>query len=89
MKSKLAAFAKYNIPVIGETRFPNQDDFDDNRGKQILDYLSTSKENIERIVILDDNNEGISDLFFEDFIQVNRFYGLNNEVYEKALMVLK
>ena len=76
-------------PVIGETRFPNQDDFDDNRGKQILDYLSTSKEDIERIVILDDNNEGISDLFFEDFIQVNRFYGLNNEVYEKALRVLK
>lgn len=89
MKSKLVAFAKYNIPVIGETRFPNQDDFDDNRGKQILDYLSTSKEDIERIVILDDNNEGISDLFFEDFIQVNRFYGLNNEVYEKALRVLK
>lgn len=89
MKSKLAAFAKYNMPVIGETRFPNQNDFDDNRGKQILDYLSTSKEDIERIVILDDNDEGISDLFFEDFIQVNRFYGLDNEVYEKALRVLK
>lgn len=89
MKSKLAAFAKYDIPVVGETRFPNQDDFDDNRGKQILDYLSTSNEDVERIVILDDNDEGISDLFFEDFIQVNRFYGLNNEVYEKALKVLK
>ena len=89
MKSKLAAFTKYDIPVVGETRFPNQDDFDDNRGKQILDYLSTSREDIERIVILDDNDEGISDLFFEGFIQVNRFYGLNNEVYEKALKVLK
>lgn len=89
MKSKLAAFSEYEIPVVGETRFPNQDDFDDNRGKQILDYLSASKENIERIVILDDNDKGISDLFFEDFILVNRFYGLNNEVYKKALLVLK
>lgn len=76
-------------PVIGETRFPNQDDFDDNRGKQILDYLSTSKEDVERIVILDDNDVGISNFFEEEYIFVNRFFGLNDSIYKRALKILK
>ena len=88
MKNKISAFSKYNISVTGTTRFPNQDDFDDNRGKQILDYLSALKEDVERIAILDDNDEGISDLFFEEYIQINRFYGFNSEAYEKALKAL-
>ena len=66
----------------------NIDDEDDNRGKQIMDYLSSSKEDIEKIVILDDNNDGISSLFSEDFILINRFYGLNDEIYNKAIEIL-
>lgn len=89
MKGKLSAFSEYGIPVIGETRFPNQDDFDDNRGKQIVDYLSTCKEDIEKIAILDDSDDGISSLFFEDYIQVNRLYGLDIDVYNKVFELLK
>ena len=54
-----------------------------------MDYLSFSKEDIDRIVILDDNDDGISNLFEDEFILVNRFYGLNEEVYQKALEILK
>ena len=87
-KNKLAAFSEYGIPVIGETRLPNEDD-NDNRGKQILDYLSSSKEDIDRIVIFDDIDDGISNLLPDEFVKVNRFFGLNSEVYDKALQVLK
>ena len=66
-----------------------EDDDEDNRGKQILDYIYSSNEEIEKIVILDDNDEGISNLFFDDFILVNRFYGLNDDVYLKAINILK
>ena len=58
---------------------------DDNRGKQILDYLSSLKEEIDKIVILDDNDDGISNFFEEEFILVNRFSGLNNSVYQVVL----
>ena len=46
------------------------------------------KEEIDKIVILDDNDEGISKFFEEKFILVNRFFGLNNSVYQKALEIL-
>lgn len=89
MKHKTEAFDQFEIYIVGETRRPNQEDFDDNRGKQIVDYLSSSKENIERIVILDDNDDGISNFFEEEFILVNHCYGLNEEVYRRALNILK
>lgn len=54
-----------------------------------MDYLSPSKEDIDRIVILDDNDDGISNFFEEEFILVNRFFGLNDSVYQKALEILK
>ena len=89
MKHKTVAFYQFEIFIVGETRRPNQDDLEDNRGKQIMDYLSSSKEDIDRIVILDDNDDGISNFFEEEFILVNRFYGLNEEVFHKALNILK
>ena len=88
MKNKLEAFRKYGINVVGQLRLPNEDDYDDNRGKQILDYLSSSKEDIDKIVILDDNDEGISNYFEDEFILINRFYGLDESVYLKALKIL-
>ena len=88
MKDKSSAFSNYNIPVIGETRFPNEDDLDDNRGKQILDYLSSSEEEIEKILILDDNDHGISNIFEDEFILVNRRYGLNEDVYLRGVEIL-
>lgn len=89
MENKTEVFDQFEIFIVGETRRPNQDDLEDNRGKQIMDYLSSSKEEIDRIVILDDNDDGISNFFEEEFILVNRFFGLNNGVYQKALEILK
>lgn len=88
MEHKAEAFKQFGIYIVGETRKPNQDDFEDNRGKQILDYLSSSKEDIDRIVILDDNDDGISNIFGEVFILINRFFGLNNDTYQQALDIL-
>lgn len=89
MEDKTEAFDQFEIFIVGETRRPNQDDLEDNRGKQIMDYLSSSKKDIDRIVILDDNDDGISNFFEEEFILVNRFFGLNKDVYQKALKILK
>lgn len=89
MKSKLKAFKQYQIPVIGQLRLPNENDPDDNRGKQIMDYISSCKDNIEKIVILDDIDDGISELFFEDFILVNRVYGLNKDIYKRVMDILR
>lgn len=89
MEDKTEAFDQFEIFIVGETRRPNQDDLEDNRGKQIMDYLSSSKEDIDGIVILDDNDDGISNFFEEEFILVNRFFGLNDNVYQKALEILK
>ena len=88
MSHKEEVFDKYEIRIIGETRRPN-DDLEDNRGKQIFDYLASSEENVERILILDDIDDGISELFHEDFLLINRFYGLNEEAYRKGLEILK
>ena len=88
MKNKLEAFDKYNIKVVGKLRNPNEDDYDDNRGKQILDYLSSLEEDIDKIVILDDNDEGISNYFEDEFILINRHYGLDENIYLKALKIL-
>lgn len=84
------AINKFDIKLIGETRRPKEidNDIDDNRGRQIMDYLIESKSEIEKMVILDDNDEGISNLFDEVFIKVNRFYGLNEEIYAKIKMIL-
>lgn len=89
MEDKTEAFDQFEIFIVGETRRPNQDDLEDNRGKQIMDYLSSSKKDIDRIVILDDNDDGISNFFKEEFILANRFFGLNDSVYQKALEILK
>ena len=89
MAHKMDAFDEYEIFVVGEIRRPNDDDLDDNRGKQIMDYINDSKEPIDEIVILDDVDDGISELFFEDFIFVDRLYGLNSDIFVKALEVLK
>ena len=88
LNNKIDAFNKYNINVLGITRYPSEEDDEDNRGKQILDYLSSSQTDIDRIVILDDNDEGISNYFDEEFVLVNRLYGLNKEIYDKALKLL-
>ena len=88
MEHKAEAFKQFGIDIVGETRRPNQHDFKDNRGKQILDYLLSSEEDIDRIVILDDNDDGISNLFGEVLILINDFFGLNNDTYQQALDIL-
>lgn len=87
IKNKIDALQTYGINVLDCTRFPNDDD-NDNRGQQIADYLSCTDFEIERILILDDNNDGISNIFEDEFILVDNTYGLDEEVYLKALDIL-
>ena len=75
MKHKKEAFEQYGINIIGVTSNPITG-IDDNRSKQILDYLSSLKEEIDKIVILDDNDDRISNFFEEEFILVNLFLAL-------------
>ena len=89
MADKMKAFDKYEIFVVGEIRKPNEDDPEDNRGKQIMDYLTTTKDRVDKIAILDDIDDGISEIFHEDFVQVNRLYGLNEEIFNKTIELLK
>ena len=86
MREFVDALDQFEIYMVGELRRPKEfaEDIDDNRGKQIMDYLSNSGNDIERIAILDDNDEGISDYFEEEFINVNRFYGLTPEICNKV-----
>lgn len=88
MASKAEAFARFGIRIIGLLRNPDEEDVEDNRGKQIADYLSSCKDDVEKLVILDDNDDGISGFFEDEFILVKRFYGLDEDVYQKGLKIL-
>jgi len=89
IKNKLQAFDEYKIKVVGQLRRPNEDDDYDNRGKQIMDYLASSVDDIEKIVILDDNDDGISELFENEFVLLSRFDGLDDNSFIDALNKLK
>ena len=89
MKNKLETFNQYEIKVVGVLRNPSETDDEDNRGKQIMDYLASSREEIEKIVILDDMDDEISDYFDEEFVSVNRLFGLNEDIYKKAIDCLQ
>ena len=86
--NKKAAFEECGIKVLGLTRLPNENDLEDNRGKQIMNYLANSEEEIDKILILDDMDDGISSLFGEEFLLVNRVYGLDKNIYLKSLTCL-
>ena len=90
MKEFINALKEYDINLVGIIRNVKEleEDINDNRAKEIMDYLVDSNEDIDSIVILDDNDDGISNLFNEEFILVNRSYGLNEEVYNKAIEIL-
>ena len=89
MKEFLATLSSLRIPYISKTRDPKKpkEGFD-NRGLQIRDYLIEHEE-IERLVILDDIDDGISSFFPMEFIKVDRYKGLDEEIYQRALGVLK
>ena len=88
MEDITLAFDMYEIFIVGSIRNPNDDDFEDNRGKQIKDYLENSKDNITSIVILDDIDDGISTLFPDEFIEVSRLNGLTREIVDQAIKIL-
>lgn len=73
----------FEIFMVDMTRWPKsiEEDVEDNRGKQIRDYLLDNK--VDRFVILDDMDDGISNLFPNEFIRINRFYRLNEDVAKK------
>ena len=83
MKHFIDVLDMFNIKYLGMTRLPLDYKVDpyDNRGRQIQDYITNSKEDISSIVILDDNDDGISKLFPDEFIKINRFYGLTIDIF--------
>ena len=85
MEDILDAFDEFEIYLIGSIRNPDDLDYEDNRGKQIQDYLENTKENITSIVILDDNDDGISSYFNEEFIRINRYDGLTRDDVDRAI----
>ena len=90
MKEFINALKEYDINLVRIIRNVKEleEDINDNCAKEIMDYLVDSNDDIESIVILDDNDDGISSLFDDKFILVNRSYGLNDEVYNKAIEIL-
>lgn len=88
MEDILDAFDEFEIYLIGSIRNPEDSDYEDNRGKQIQDYLENTKENITSIVILDDNDDGISSYFNEEFIRINRYDGLTRDDVDRAIEIL-
>ena len=80
------ALEHYQIPYTGKLN--DSVDDEETRGQQILDFLSGLNEEVERIVILDDNDYGISSLFEDNFILVNKYFGLNEEVVKRAKDIL-
>lgn len=87
MQEFMEALERFQIPFLGCIRNPNDDD-NDCRGMQIMDYLNQQEDDIESIVILDDSDEGISSYFPDEFIQVKRYFGFIEEAFNKALEVL-
>ena len=85
------AFDQYEIFIIGEMRRPNDidEDLEDNRGKQIFDYLESSAYSIDKIVILDDMDDGISDFFPEEFVHIDRFNGLDGKTAERIKAIMR
>ncbi len=90
MSHKKKIFDFYQMKIVGYTRRPKDifDDPDDNRGKQIMDYLCCSNDGIDKMLILDDNDDGISNIFPEVFIKTNSVYGFNADVYNDSLRIL-
>ena len=86
-------FDDFGIPITSFTRRPGkslanqmwgvEDEGEDNRGKQIADEFYIFHP--DKFVILDDNDDGISEIFEDKFILVNRFFGLNNDVYKAVI----
>ena len=89
MEDITMAFDEYEIFIIGTLRKPSDTDFDDNRGKQIRDYLENSKDDITSIVILDDIDDGIKEIFPDEFILVPHLTGLTTQIVDQAIEILK
>ena len=89
MKYFIDALDQFEIFMVDMTRWTKsiEEDIEDNRGKQIRDYLKDNK--VDKFVILDDMDDGISSFFPNEFIMVNRFYGLNEDVAKKIKEKLK
>jgi len=87
--NKIKVFNKYGIYIKGIIRNQNKEDFNDNRGKQIKDYLEDTILKIDKFIILDDNDYGISELFKDNFVLINSYFGFNEEYFKKALLLLK
>ena len=78
------ALGKYSIPFTGTTRMPKRID---DRGSQIKDTID-SRGDIDGFVILDDNDDGISPQFPNNFIKINPFFALDEKMVDAALKIL-
>lgn len=84
--SKINDFNK-KILVVRDPR-EYREDPSDNRGRQIIDYLIETKDNIGKMIIFDDNDDEISPLFPHEFVKINNFYGLNEDALNKAKEII-
>lgn len=76
---------KCHIDVIGITPF-----LDTERSLEIDKFIKDFKdEKIEEFVIIDDTDDGISDLFYHEFIHVSDDYGFGTPDFVECLRVLK
>lgn len=89
MKEKIDAFRRYSIDIpIDITRRESIDDYTDNRGRQILDYISSIEEDIDNILILDDHDDHISSLFPNQYIHIDSRHGLDKEACDRGREIL-
>ena len=63
-------------------------DLPSNRGEEIKNYIDML-ENLETFVIIDDVDDGISDLFYNEFVHTSSDYGYGLPDYIESLRVLK
>ena len=76
---------KYKIFIIDKTEDPSWA----RRGQGILDFIETSKYNVEQFVILDDESFDFIELGLGNrFVKTNFEYGLLPEHVEKAVSIL-
>jgi len=79
IKDKIKTFNKYDIHVFDCIRSDNGS-IDDNRGKQIRDHFLLNSQFIDDFLIIDDNDDGISEIYKERFVITNRYDGLSDEI---------
>jgi hypothetical protein len=79
-----ARIAEYGLRIIDKTPYIHSE-----RGLEIQDFLSKQEDKDYKFVILDDDLFDIKDLYEENLVLVDRYYGLSGKDVDKALNILE